>query len=59
MKNLRQRPNENLELKRLKLLNKAFKMMPNSLKQLKVRKEIADLKKTQNENNESTSDSKN
>lgn len=36
---------EDLELKRLKLLNKAFKMMPNSPKQLKVREEIADLDK--------------
>ena len=34
---------EDLKLKRLKLLNKAFKMMPNSPKQLKVREEIADL----------------
>ena len=34
---------EDLKLKKLKLLNKAFKMIPNSPKQLKIREEIADL----------------
>ena len=34
---------QDLKLKRLELLNKAFQMMPNSPKQLKLRKEIFDL----------------
>jgi hypothetical protein len=34
---------KDLELQRLKLLNKAFRMMPNSPKQLKVRKEIDEI----------------
>jgi len=36
---------KDLELKRLKLINKAFKTFPNSPKQLKIRAEIKDLTK--------------